>query len=56
MFEATLPIFIVAAAFSLTRNLLVSLLICMMIGVLIIFLHKKSLREAFKYLKGFRKI
>lgn len=53
--EATLPIFSAAGAFSLTGNLFVSLLICMIIGVLIIFLHKNSLREAFNYLKSFRK-
>jgi O-antigen/teichoic acid export membrane protein len=55
MFAATLPIFSAAVVFSLTHSLLVSLLICMIIGVLIIFLHKKALQEAFNYLKSFRK-
>lgn len=55
-FEAMLPMLGSAVAFSLTRNPFVSLLICIMIGVLIIFLHKNSLQEAFNFLKKFRKI
>lgn len=55
MFEAILPILGSAAAFSLTRNPFVSLLICAMIGVLIILLHKNSLRETLNFLKTFRK-
>jgi O-antigen/teichoic acid export membrane protein len=55
-FQAMLPMLSSAIAFSLTRNPFVSLLICIMIGVLIIFLHKNSLRAAFNFLKKFRKI
>lgn len=55
MFQATLPIFSAAGAFSVTGNLFAALLICIVIGVLIIFLHKNSLRESFIYLKGIRK-
>ena len=54
MFQAMLPILSAATVFSLTRNPFVSLLICMMIGVLIIFLHKNSLREAFNFLKSLK--
>ena len=55
MFQAVFPIFSLAIAFFFIRNPFVSLLICMIIGVLIIFLHKDSLRKAFNYLKSFRK-
>ncbi|MET0751973.1 MAG: polysaccharide biosynthesis C-terminal domain-containing protein, partial [Pyrinomonadaceae bacterium] len=55
MFTAMLPILGSAAAFSLTRNPFISLLVCAMIGVLIILRHKNSLREAFNFLKTFRK-
>lgn len=56
MFEAALPILGAAVGFSLTRNPFVSLLISVMAGVLIIILRKNSLREAFNFLKNFRKI
>lgn len=56
MFEAMLPILGSAIAFSLTHNPFVSLLICAIIGVFIILLHKNSLREAFNFLKTYRKI
>jgi O-antigen/teichoic acid export membrane protein len=54
-FEAMLPILASAAAFSLTRSPFVSLLICMSIGVLILFRHKKSLQKTFNFLRNFRK-
>lgn len=56
MLAAMLPILGSAAAFSLTRNPFVSLLVCAMIGVLIIFLCRNSLREAFNFLKNLRKV
>lgn len=55
MFAAMLPILGSAAAFSLTRNPFISLLVCAMIGVLIILRRKNSLREAFNFLKALRK-
>ncbi|HEY0428224.1 MAG TPA: polysaccharide biosynthesis C-terminal domain-containing protein [Pyrinomonadaceae bacterium] len=55
MLGAILPILASAGVFSLTRNPFVSLLTCAMIGVLIIFLHKNSMREAFAFLKTLRK-
>ena len=55
MFAAMLPILGSAAAFSVTRNPFISLLVCAMIGVLIILARKNSLRETFNFLKTFRK-
>lgn len=53
-FQAMMPVLAAAAAFSMTRDAFLALLISAIIGVLIIFLHKKSLREAFYFLKGFK--
>jgi Na+-driven multidrug efflux pump len=55
LFEAMLPLLGAAVVFSITRNPFVSLAVCAMIGILIILLHKNSLREAFNFLKIFRK-
>ena len=54
-FQAMMPILASAGIFSLTRNPFYALLISLIIGVLIIFLHKGSLREAFNFLKTFKK-
>jgi uncharacterized membrane protein YcfT len=56
LFEAALPIFGSAVAFSLTRNPFISLLICAMIGVLVILARRNSMSEAFNFLKNLRKV
>lgn len=55
-FQAMFPILGAVIAFSLIRNPFVSLLICAMMGALIIFLYKNSLRETLNFLKNLRKV